>query len=81
MWGGSCVTRWNPKTGVMVASYPLPASQVTSCAFGGDALNELYVTTARIGLSPEALEKEPHAGGLFRLRPGAKGLPAAEFAG
>lgn len=81
MWGGSAVTRWNPATGAMVASYPLPASQVTSCAFGGEKLDELYVTTARITLSAEALKREPHAGGLFRLRPGATGVPAVEYAG
>lgn len=81
MWGGSSVTRWDPATGTLVASYPLPASQVTSCAFGGEKLDELYVTTARVSLSAEALRKEPHAGGLFRLRPGARGVPAVEYAG
>lgn len=81
MWGGSAVTRWNPVTGALVASYPIPTSQVTSCAFGGAWLNELYVTTARISLSAKALANEPHAGGLFRLRPGATGMPCAAYAG
>ena len=44
-------------------------------------LDELYITSARIGLSDEALAKQPHAGSIFVARPGVRGLPAFEFAG
>lgn len=81
MWGGSSVTRWNPATGDLLASYLVPSSQVTSCAFGGAHLDELFVTTARISLSPQALATQPHAGGLFRLRPGVVGMPCPAYAG
>jgi sugar lactone lactonase YvrE len=79
-WSGSAVRRFAPD-GRVVAQVRFPASQVTSCAFGGDDLSDLYVTSARIGLSPAQLEREPHAGGLFRLQPGVRGLPQQPFAG
>ena len=47
----------------------LPVSQPTMCAFVGDDLDVLYVTSAREKLSPEQLQREPYAGGLFRLEP------------
>lgn len=81
MWGSGLVTRWNPATGEMLGSLAIPASQVTSCAFGGAGLDELYVTTARTGLDAAALAKEPLAGSLFRARPGARGVASVAYGG
>ena len=81
MWGGSAVTHWDPRTGKHLGSCEVPASQVTSCAFGGPTLDELYVTSARAGLNEDQLGREPHAGGLFKARPGARGVPAFAFQG
>lgn len=78
-WSGSCVTRWSPATGELLERVELPVSQVTSCTFGGPNLDVLYITSARIGLSEEQLEKEPLAGGVFRYIPGVKGLPATKY--
>ncbi|MBS4203983.1 SMP-30/gluconolactonase/LRE family protein [Lederbergia citrea] len=78
-WGGFQVTRWNPKTGELLVSIPIPAPQVTSCVFGGENLDELYITTARTGLDQETLEKYPHAGGLFRVKTGIKGSDTFKF--
>lgn len=80
-WKGGRVTCWDPRTGSLKQTIHVPASQVTSCAFGGPDLDELYITTARIGLTPEELVDQPHAGGVFRARPGVAGVEAAEFAG
>lgn len=80
-WGGWQVSRWNPKTGVMLSSIPVPASQVTSCTFGGPNLDQLFITTARVGLDEEDLVKHPFAGGLFRAFPGVKGVPANTYGG
>jgi sugar lactone lactonase YvrE len=80
-WGGWQVSCWNPDTGERLASIPVPAAQVSSCAFGGPNLDELYITTARTGLSEEALAKQPHAGGIFRFKPGVQGMPAHFYAG
>jgi len=80
-WDGWQVVRWNPKTGRKICSVKVPAARVTSCAFGGKNLDELYITTARTGIKAEALRKQPHAGGVFRVLPGVSGLEAFEFAG
>ncbi len=79
-WTGSAVRRIAPD-GVVASVVRFPVSLVTSCAFGGVDLADLYVTSARTGLSDAALRSEPHAGGLFRLRPGVRGLPQRPFAG
>ena len=79
-WGAASIRRFDPD-GRVVAIVDLPVSQVTSCAFGGDDLSYLYVTSARGGLSREQLREQPHAGALFRLRPGVRGLPSHPFAG
>ena len=54
---------------------PLPVTHPTSCAFGGAALDELYVTSARVALTAEERARQPQAGGVFRLRPGVVGRP------
>jgi sugar lactone lactonase YvrE len=81
LWEGSCVGRWNPRTGARLETILVPARRVTSCAFGGPQLDELYITTARIGLTEADLVRQPHAGGLFRARPGIAGVTAFEFRG
>ena len=79
-WGGWCVRRYAPD-GAFDREIRLPVAQVTSCTFGGDGLDELYITTAWNGLSDADRAAQPLAGGLFRARPGARGLPARRFGG
>lgn len=79
LWGGWGVRCFNPQ-GELISEIEVPASQSSSCAFGGSDLGDLYITSARTGLTEEQLAKEPHAGGLFRARPGVKGRPANRFA-
>ena len=79
-WDGWQITRWNPHTGEKLLTIPFPAARITSCAFGGDDLGDLYVTSARVGINDEDLEKQPLAGSLFVIRDiGFKGMPAWEF--
>lgn len=80
-WEGGRVTRWNPKNGSLLSTVPVPADRVTCPTFGGKDLDTLFITTARHGLDQAALSRQPHAGGLFALRPGVHGLPAHEFGG
>jgi sugar lactone lactonase YvrE len=42
-------------------------SQVSCPAFGGNDLKTLYITTAREHMTPEQLEREPHAGSVFAV--------------
>lgn len=78
-WGGWQVSRWNPRTGEKLDAVYVPAAKATSCIFGGDDLDVMYITSARIGLTPEELEEQPHAGGIFTYRPGVKGTPTHLF--
>ena len=80
-WDGARVTRWDPATGKLLFTQPIPASLVTSCALGGPSLDQLYVTTARAHLDEKTLAGQPQAGGVFKFNPGVRGLPAPEFAG
>jgi sugar lactone lactonase YvrE len=79
-WTGSAVRRLSPD-GRVTSVVEFPVSQVTSCAFGGEDLSDLYVTSARNSLSDAQLREQPLAGALFRLRPGVRGLPQHPFAG
>ena len=56
-WGGGGVYCYNPYTGDLLTKIVVPAPHVASCAFGGDKLDTLYITTARAGLSEEQLDK------------------------
>jgi sugar lactone lactonase YvrE len=80
-WGGKAVIRWNPDDGQLMQKINVPAPHVTSCAFGGDTLETLYITTAREELDEEQLENYPQSGGLFKAKPGVKGLPTYVFRG
>jgi len=81
MWNGWQVNRYDPQTGNKIGSIPVPAARVTSVAFGGDHLDELYITSARLQAEGEELANQPHAGGLFKARPGVKGVPGYSFLG
>ncbi|CAM3911742.1 SMP-30/gluconolactonase/LRE family protein [Alkalicoccus chagannorensis] len=76
---GGCVRCIDPEEGRVVDKIELPASRVTSCCFGGRDMDELYITTARGGLSDEELEEQPHAGGIFRLKLDVRGARSYRF--
>jgi sugar lactone lactonase YvrE len=80
MWGGSCVLHLSPD-GDVKERISLPVTNVTSVAFGGEDLDEMFITTARRGLTEETLAREPHAGSIFRYSPGVAGLLPHRFAG
>ena len=79
-WEGGSVIRFAPDGAVDVV-VTIPASRVTCCAFGGDDLDTLYVTTSRLHLTEKELAMQPQAGGVFALKPGVRGLPRPAFAG
>lgn len=79
MWGGAQVTRWNPQTGKLLEQIPLPAKHVTSCVFGGRDRNELYITSARLGLDNADLTAYRYSGSLMRVKTGFEGMPTFEF--
>jgi len=79
-WEGWQVIRWNPATGEKIVAIKLPIAKVTSCTFGGKNLEDLYITSAKIGLSENELAQQPLAGYLFVIKDcGFKGISAVEF--
>jgi sugar lactone lactonase YvrE len=76
LWDGGAVRRYTPG-GELDRVITLPTPRVTACAFGGPDLTDLYVTTARVGLT----DPHPVAGSLLVVPGAGKGLPQTAFAG
>jgi sugar lactone lactonase YvrE len=74
-WGGKRVSRIHPAHGEVIAEVSLPVNCVTSCAFGGEHLDELYITTAQDNDSAD----QPLAGGLFMVKTGVRGTLTSYF--
>ena len=60
-------------------SLPTPVANPTMCAFAGDDLTTLVITSARGGLSGDQLEKQPFAGSVFAVEVAVPGLPEPRF--
>lgn len=80
IFGGGVVRRFDPD-GLVVDQVEIPAPNVTSCSFGGPEYTDLYVTTARTGLTPEQVEAQPLSGSVFRFTPAVGGRELVTFAG
>jgi sugar lactone lactonase YvrE len=78
VWGSGELRRYTPD-GRLDTAVRLPASQVTSAAFGGADLSTLYITTARENFTPADLREQPHAGDIFACTPGVTGRPPFRF--
>jgi sugar lactone lactonase YvrE len=76
LWGGHAVHRYAPD-GALDAVVQLPVAQVSSCAFGGDDLATLFITTSAENLA----DPEPAAGALFAVTLAVRGVPTLTFAG
>jgi sugar lactone lactonase YvrE len=80
-WEGWRITRYRPD-GVIDCIIPMPVPRPTSLAFGGDDMQTLFVTSARIGLSAESLNAAPLSGALFALKfTDIRGVPQAKYQG
>jgi sugar lactone lactonase YvrE len=79
LWGGGKVLRYSPDA-ELIGEVHLPVSRVTSCAFGGQALDRLFITTAAVGSSTDDPAR-PHDGALFVVEPGVVGVPSVVAGG
>ena len=79
-WAGWKLTRYDPD-GRIEREVRFPVQHVICCAFGGEHLDELYVTTAWYGFSEEGKKKQPRAGDLFRIKMDIQGLEEPGFMG
>ena len=80
LFGGAKVVRIDPKSGETKYEVSVSVPNATSCAFGGADLDELFITTAHVGLNDEDRRRYPMAGSLFSVKVPYKGIPARRFA-
>jgi sugar lactone lactonase YvrE len=66
-WNGARIVRYDPR-GNVERVVEVPTYRPTSCVFGGHDLQELYITSARVGLSEAQLAQYPDSGDLFHLK-------------
>jgi sugar lactone lactonase YvrE len=79
-WNGARIVRYAPD-GTIDRVVPLPVPRPTRCAFIGPDLDQLAVTSARMGMSPAELEAAPLSGRVLLLDPAAHGLPPTAYGG
>ncbi len=80
MWGGWKITRFDPD-GKIEREIAMPVECPSCCVFGGENLDELYITSAWKALNEEQRKSQPQAGDLFRLKTNIKGREKWKFAG
>jgi len=77
-FGGGNVSEFNRK-GILINKIILPVKNVTSCTFGGDKNNELYITSARLFLTKNELRKSKLSGSLFKIRLNNRGKKTKNY--
>jgi sugar lactone lactonase YvrE len=80
LFGGSALHQYDP-AGALKDVVEVPATQVTSCVFGGPDLLDLYVTSAAVGLPTAEGSAARFEGGLFKLRMSLPGSTTFSFGG
>ena len=72
-WGGSKIMCVNPDSKAIEEVVNFPVSKVTSCAFGGEKMDRLFITSAKVQVNEE---DEPMAGKTFVIELGITGIPS-----
>ncbi|MFJ5436470.1 SMP-30/gluconolactonase/LRE family protein [Pectobacterium brasiliense] len=72
-FNGGCLLRYD-RGGHLSEHLAMPVPRPTSCCFGGDGLDTLFITTARFAMTPSELDRYPDAGDLYAIRPGVAGI-------
>lgn len=73
-WDGWKIVRYDPD-GRIERELRVPVQRPTSCAFIGESLDTLVITSARDGIAEAALDEQPLAGDLLAVRvDGARGM-------
>ena len=67
--------------GALLAKVHVPVECVTSCCFGGENWDELYITTSSRALDDGGRAEQPLAGGVVRCKPGGSAPPTNLFLG
>ncbi|HUW77687.1 MAG TPA: SMP-30/gluconolactonase/LRE family protein [Candidatus Nanopelagicaceae bacterium] len=77
-WEGSAIRRFDGLDGSLTEEFRFAASRITSCAFGGPALRQLFVTSAR---EDSTVDESAEAGMTFVVEPGVSGLFVNQYFG
>jgi sugar lactone lactonase YvrE len=77
-WGAGCVVRYAPD-GTVSGRVELPVTQPTCVAFGGEAFDLLFVTSAREGLDAATLTTQPQAGDVFIFQTDITGCKESRY--
>ena len=72
-WGGAKIMCVNPDSKAIEEVVSFPVSKITSCAFGGEKMDQLFITSAKVQVNEK---DEPMAGKTFVVSLGVKGLPS-----
>lgn len=78
MYDGGKICCFDPVAGKLLEQIEVPAKKSSSCAFGGEDLDTLYITSIARDTD---VQTDPYAGGLFAVKPGVKGVRADFFKG
>lgn len=77
-WGAGRIVR-RDSTGVTTNVIELDAPHPTGCAFGGDDMKTLFITTSRGRMTDKMFERHPMSGGLFAIDVEVPGAPIRNF--
>lgn len=75
LFGGYGVGRFDVDTGEMIQFIEIPVAKVTSCAFVGDELDLMLITTAGGRMTPTSSAHSSISGHTFIAKPEVKGVP------
>ncbi len=78
IWGKSVIKRFNPK-GRLVETFSVPFPHVTSCCFGGEKMDKLFITSSRRDLNEKQRKEYPLAGRVLVMETNATGKPQNKF--
>jgi len=78
VWGAGVVRRYDAG-GRLLTEIPVPSKNVTCVAFGGDALDQLYVTSSRQEMTVEELSAAPASGSVYHVSTTVHGICDAFF--
>ncbi len=75
---GACISVFN-KNAKLIHRIQFPAKNITNCAFGGQRNSELFVTTARKGMTKSDIRKFSYSGYLFSVKTNTEGILQKKF--
>ncbi len=78
VWGAAVVRRYHP-SGRLLSEIAIPSKNVTCVALGGEALDQLFVTSSRQEMTEEELAAAPSSGSVYHVSTGSRGISDALF--